>query len=391
MTVTNSLFLPSITGTVKRAYVPRKSWRAVIFWWAWRFQKVFFQLRRNLYRRIRRLIGQPVPPPWPEVIFPKGPQIWGLPPPALVNRMLESDRKRAITQWEHEESGWVMPIVSPLTDSKESSAVRRTIFYLYGSGFTDPPIMKWHWAFIGYLSRWLDAELVVVPYPVGPNNPGPEWRPTLLRIYKEFLANAGDKEIILAGDSAGSIVCNGLVHELHAAKIPLPHQLVIISPAFDLQLPRSADMKAIEPCDNMLTVERCHHMLRVYAGIPVPQSTVLAQQVHTIPLPTEFTSNPCFSAGAGDPSIFREAGTKVIIANGEWDVLFPEADSYIERLAAAEVDATYIVGEKQFHIFPVAVGATPECTVAADIVVEAILKNGEEFHRKRSTMQPKSL
>ncbi|KAF8310290.1 alpha/beta-hydrolase [Clavulina sp. PMI_390] len=274
-----------------------------------------------------------------------------------------------------------MTIVSPPTASNDPSAIRRTIFYLHGSGFMHPPIINWHWAFVGYLSRWLNAEVVMVPYPLGPNNPGPEWRPQLLSIYKDFVARAGDKEVILAGDSAGAVICHGLAHELHALKLPLPHQLVAISPAFDLLYRKSAEMKLIEPYDIWLTTQFVFMTIRVYAGVPVPPETILAGQIHTVPLPTEFSSNPCFSPAAGDPAIFREAGTKLIIANGEWDILFPEADSYVGLLAAAGVDVTYIVGGKQFHIFPAALGATPECTIAADMVVEAILKNGESFHQ----------
>ncbi|KAF8309635.1 alpha/beta-hydrolase [Clavulina sp. PMI_390] len=382
MAGTNPLFVRTVTGTIKRVYIPRTSWQSVFFWWNLRFQKLFAQIALRgigIVYHIRRLFGITTPPPWPTL--PKGPQVWDFPPPAkVVNKLVESGQERVFGQWKHEESGWVMTTVSP----PPTTTIQRTVFYIHGSGFMTP-IIPWHWSLIGYLSRKLDAEVVVVPYPLGSNNPGQEWRPALVSVYNEFVQRAGDKEIILAGDSAGAILSHGLAQELHAAKLPLPHQLVAISPAFDLLLRNSAEMKAIEPYDNMLSVQYCHLSICSYAGVPVPLSAALSSQIDKIALPTEFTKNPCFSPIEGNPVIFRETGTKLIIVNAEWDVLYADSEPYVKKLGEAGVDVTCIVGQKQFHCFPVALDVSPECRYGADIVIEAILKNGEDFHQKKTS------
>ncbi|KAF8315702.1 hypothetical protein DL93DRAFT_2078959 [Clavulina sp. PMI_390] len=200
-----------VTGTLRRIYIPRTSWQSVFFWWRVRLRKLNLtaRLRRSVLSMIfylaqlLRVHNEPrastsanqVSEPWR--LFPKGPQIWNFPPPVeFVNRVLEKGQERVVGQWKHEASGWTMVTVSP---PPTMGPAMRTILYFYGSGFINR-ITVWHWSFIGYLSRWLDAEVVAVPYPIGQNNPGHEWRPALIRIYREFVERAGDKEIIMAGD-----------------------------------------------------------------------------------------------------------------------------------------------------------------------------------------------
>jgi hypothetical protein len=58
----------------------------------------------------------------------------------------------------------------------------------------------WHWGFVGYLARELEAEVVVVPYPLAPTNNAMEVMPVLTQVYKAFLARAVGREPIIAGD-----------------------------------------------------------------------------------------------------------------------------------------------------------------------------------------------
>ncbi|KAF8320474.1 alpha/beta-hydrolase [Clavulina sp. PMI_390] len=383
--MSEALLQPNGIGTLKRINIPRRgSWHTTFFW-SFLYLRRFFLSSSNSFSSVlgsldpRHLVGRapPITPPWTD--FPAGPQVWDFPPNAKdANRVLEKGQDRAFGQWKNEESGWVMTTVSPPAGSP---APQRTILYFHGSGFQSP-INGFHWGFSSYLSLRLDAEVVVVPYPLGPNNPGPQWRPALLSVYREFVDRAGDKEIILAGDSAGGTIVLGLIYDLHATNLPLPHQLVAISPPTDLASSNRPAMLEIEPYDPMLTVAYIDLALRIYAGVPVPSSIARAERTYTIPMPSEIASQAAYSPLAGNPAILHDAGTKVIVVNGEWDVLYPDVEACVAKLAEAEVDVTYIVGEKQIHVFPVLVGIMGECTTAAEVLVMAILKNGEDFHRK---------
>ncbi|KAF8308877.1 alpha/beta-hydrolase [Clavulina sp. PMI_390] len=386
MTSINSHFQPITNGTLRRLYLPRTSRSSSFLWWTLWVRKWAINIHTYSSRILRlldprRLWGKAPPPPTPWPIAPKGPQVWDFPPPAKsVNRLLEPGQERACGSWKNEETGWVMFTIAPRVDCVGPNGVRRTVLYFHGSGFLHP-INNLHWGFAGYLSRWLEAEVVVVPYPLGPNNPGPEWRPQLLSVYREFLARAGDKEVILVGDSAGAMICLGLAHDLYTSNIPLPHQIVVISVPTELRLSEREAMLAIEPYDNILTVEYCHLAMHIYAGIPVSPSASEAGLIHAIPIPDEVALNPAYSPKNGDPSIFREAGTKLIVVNGEWDVLYPNAEAYVEKLAAADVDVTYIVGQQQCHIWPTMLGLTPEARMAADTIIKAIVANGGSYSK----------
>ncbi|KAF8315704.1 alpha/beta-hydrolase [Clavulina sp. PMI_390] len=411
-----SPFDVQVTGTLRRIYIPRTSWQSVFFWWRVRLRKlnIVARLRRSFLSAILSLVQilpvrkqpppselvtqTPIPPPEPWRLYAKGPQVWDFPPPVnFVNRLLEKGQERVFGQWKHETSGWTMITVSP---PPTAGPARRTILYLYGSGFMNR-ITVWHWSFIGYLSRWLDAEVVAVPYPVGQDNPGHEWRSALLDIYREFIQRAGNKEVIIAGDShifshpqnhglsrsAGGMVCLGLMYELTKSSPPLvpPHQLIAICTSPDLSLPNRVRMLAIEPYDNSLKAESCNIGMRLYVGVDVPSSIVRAGAVHSIPIPSSIALDPCYSPMHGDPAVLRDAGTKLVIVNAEWDILFPDSDEYVNKLARAGVDVTYIVGQKQFHCFPVALDASPECRIAADLIVESVVRNGKAFHLQKET------
>lgn len=59
---------------------------------------------------------------------------------------------------------------------------------------------KFHWWYIGWLSRELDAEIVVVPHPFGPTINHEDIIPPLVKIYTDFMEAADGRETIIAGD-----------------------------------------------------------------------------------------------------------------------------------------------------------------------------------------------
>lgn len=73
----------------------------------------------------------------------------------------------------------------------------------------------WHWGFIGYLARELEAEIVVVPYPLAPTNNAMEVMPVLTQVYKAFLARAVGREPIIAGDRYVHVHGNEFPSQIH--------------------------------------------------------------------------------------------------------------------------------------------------------------------------------
>ena len=79
-----------------------------------------------------------------------------------------------------------------------------------------PPLNSsaWHWGYVGYLARELEAEVVVAPYPLAPANNGLETIPVLTQVYKEFLGRVNGREAILVGDRC-VFLCNWVSHICH--------------------------------------------------------------------------------------------------------------------------------------------------------------------------------
>lgn len=101
---------------------------------------------------------RPLPVPAPK----KGPQIWNFPPPAKLIRGCHAE------QWTS--NGWACTILSPsIWRSQPKPSAPRQILYLHGGGFC-MAINPLHWQLCSTLANELDAEVILVPYPLAPAN-----------------------------------------------------------------------------------------------------------------------------------------------------------------------------------------------------------------------------
>jgi len=238
--------------------------------------------------------------------------------------------------------------------------------YLHGSAhqFSILPI---HWGFVGYLARELDAEVVVVPYPLAPTNIATEIIPVLMQAYQSFIERSGNREVIVAGDSAGGQLAMCIAYAAHDNKIPLPSQIISICPVANLEMD-GAGMTKIAPNDIFLSPGFIMAAVRIW---------LLGRNSIDVPLPREILDNPHYNPSAGDASVLVRAGTKLIVAAGTWDVLYADIEPWVNTVVKTGVEMTYIVGEGQFHGFPVTVDVSPECTRAAELIVQQVIANSK--------------
>jgi len=177
------------TLAIQRIIIPRTSWKSTQVWWIQRSLSPIFRLLQPYF--------------WPVPTPPKGPQVWKFPPSAGdLNYWMRDGEQCVSSQWNDAASGWTMTVISPPLNGGTTKETKRLIMYLHGSGFQQP-ISGWHWGYVGYLARELDAEVVVVPYPLAPTNNGLETMPVLTQVYKRFLSRANGRETIVAGDRVG--------------------------------------------------------------------------------------------------------------------------------------------------------------------------------------------
>lgn len=172
-----------------------------------------------------------------------------------------------------------------------------------------------------------------------------------------------------------------LTFAAHDAGVSLPSQIVVISSCVNIAMDNDG-MRKIAPYDVMLTPEYCHKAVRLWCGMSIPpqlQSTPSAVQI-----PPEILSNAYINPSAGNLRLLAEAGTKLILVSGAWDVLHANMEPFVAKCEEAGVDLTYIVGEHQFHCFPIAVDASPECTEGVQTIIRPVITNGPDVSATKS-------
>lgn len=162
--------------------------------------------------------------------------------------------------------------------------------------------------------------------------------------------------------SAGGTICLSLSYALHEANIPLPSQLILLSPWVDISLDNPDILKFL-PNDAML-----HNPKRIAQdGLEW-----LRGSSTSAPGTVEEWHDPRVSPLFGDPSIFTTAGTKLIITTGLYDILHPDITLFVEKAEKAGVTMTYIEATYHIHAWAVFLGVLPEASVGMDWVIKVV-------------------
>lgn len=210
--------------------------------------------------------------------------------------------------------------------------------------------------------------------------------PALVDIHNSFLKRCAAQEILWAGDrlaiscdpikvmpnfhihpspSAGGVIAIGLAYAAHQRGITLPQQIIAISPGVNIAQNKPAEEIAkIQPNDSMLTPESTLEGRRMWAGLPPDGS---------VPFPASVLEDAAMNPIVGDPAIFRESGTQLVIASGTYDTLHPYVYDFVEKVEQADVRSVYIEGRGQLHVFPLARALVKEGEEAAQAIVESVL------------------
>lgn len=161
------------------------------------------------------------------------------------------------------------------------------------------------------------------------------------------------------------MIAIGLAYAAHEAGIKLPHQIIAVSPGVDLTRQRDpAELAALVPLDPMNTPEFARSGRRLWAGVSEngPEA-----------IPEHIASDPKFNPGVGDPGVFREAGTQLVVSSGTWDIMHPPVREFVEKAERAGVSMVYIEGQSQLHVFPMMRRFVKEGEIGAQAIVQAVL------------------
>lgn len=121
-----ALLMSTPVSEIRHILIPQTSWSGTLFWYTTGLVRPIARIKRYF---------SPIPTP------PKGPQVWGFPPPKALNRLINTgEGEQAVAeQWKHEPSGYTMTVVLPPPIPGQNKATTRIMLYFHGSAFQLPP------------------------------------------------------------------------------------------------------------------------------------------------------------------------------------------------------------------------------------------------------------
>jgi len=164
--------------------------------------------------------------------------------------------------------------------------------------------------------------------------------------------------------SAGGFIALGLAFLVHRNGVPLPNQILAVSAGVNLTMDtHKEEVTKLKPVDPILDPASTMQWRRMWVGL----------SDSTDPIPTHIAQDPCYNPSIGDCSIFKQAGTQLVLASGTYDTMHPYVRDFAESAERGGAATVFIVGQAQVHDFPLARKYIPESNEASQAIVHAIL------------------
>lgn len=149
--------------------------------------------------------------------------------------------------------------------------------------------------------------------------------------------------ISIAGDSAGGFLAFATALALRDEGLPLPASLATLSPLLDLGVERKAASPHSDKCD-LFSVRTCMALQRLVERV---------DRAHELQGPR---LSPIDADLRGLPPVLIQMGSR--------EILRPDAEEMVDRLAAAGVRAQLQIWRGQVHVFQAAASWLPEAAEA---------------------------
>ena len=242
---------------------------------------------------------------------------------------------------------------------------KHDLYYFAGGSFVSPA-SKHHWKFLGELTEQLpEYRIHLVSYPLSPHNRASQSLPLLQALAVE-LATRADKNkrnVTFAGDSSGGNIAMSL--GLFVADTAIKDgdrrtqlkNILLISPTVDLRKTNPA-IQEIEKKDPVATIAHTKWVSSQWVDEKMDEE------------------NPAVSPIKADLTSLRTLGVKVHGVIGTYDLLYPDALVFRDRLSEVGVSGEWLEWEKQMHCFPLAFPYhLPESVKSKNWVLELLRNN----------------
>ena len=210
---------------------------------------------------------------------------------------------------------------------KNSKDLGDIILYLHGGSYVVETSYK-HWKFLEDLVSDTGMTLVLPDYPLTPKYTYKEVFEMIEPLYKEIMESIGERKLILMGDSAGGGMALGLLEKITSNKQKEPAKTILLSPWLDVSLSNLKITKELQAKDPTLIKDVLKIAGKAYCG----EDGMDNYLVNPIKGPIKDLKN-------------------VTIYTGTYDILNPDAHSFLERAEKENVDIDFRETKKAIHIW----------------------------------------
>jgi acetyl esterase/lipase len=141
-------------------------------------------------------------------------------PPRSLDRRVDIDVR--------EVGGWPVYTVTPKT-----GAVRRRALYTHGGAWVHE-ISPFHWRLVAGLAASTGTEFTVPIYPLVPRGTAGAVVPVIADLAARLVTEAGARNVVLLGDSAGGTITLSAAMLLRDRGVPAPRDVVLLAPVIDM-------------------------------------------------------------------------------------------------------------------------------------------------------------
>lgn len=219
----------------------------------------------------------------------------------------------------------VMQIKKPKKDSD-----KRVVLYVHGGGFILGSSRS-YLPYTGSLCKQTNAEAIYVPdYRLAPEAPFPAGLDDVYAVWQYLCDKYTDRELVLAGDSAGGNLALALCIKARDSGLRLPTRVYLQSPWLDLTLSISSTLDRFSKRDPLLSrffLER--DFIPHYVGHHSADHHLIS------PLHADLT---------GLPPFYIQVGSK--------EILLDDSRHFAKRAAEAGVKVKLEIERGMFHVWP---------------------------------------
>lgn len=214
-----------------------------------------------------------------------------------------------------------------ILNPKNKSEIGDVILYLHGGSYVIEATYK-HWKFLEDLVADTGMTLILPDYPLTPKYTYKEVFEMIEPLYMDITKKIDNRKLILMGDSAGGGMALALAEKISNMDVRQPDKTILLSPWLDVTLSNPKITKELQQKDPRLIKDVLKVAGVTYAGKEGMDNYL----VNPIVGPIKNLKN-------------------VTLYIGTYDILNPDAHTFLERAEKENVHIDFRETEKAIHIW----------------------------------------